>query len=197
VRVSGWEKHHFPDADQLFFYTYGFVSDKAYVSATRRVTREYGYVGWWFRPLHDLECMNHACNLKYDGEEDGMFRYSEVTMLGQEIFRLFEMEKLKQRFTRMLHAYHTWAYFFVCTPPPPPPSCTIEGFVNQVKRQYALHGAPHGFIGYTTFANSYFGFSATIDQVGSSLVTYFYGRVGYSPLRVTGPEDSYVSDLRV
>jgi hypothetical protein len=96
IMVHGWKPSHFPDAEELFLYQYGFApSTDGWIDT--KVVREYGITGWWYRPVNKLKCMHGCCELDYDGEEDGMFRYSSITMVGQEVFRLFDQEKLQQR----------------------------------------------------------------------------------------------------
>lgn len=93
--VDGWDRKWGTSLPLRLFH-YGFVPDASfYYPATS--TREYSLTGVWFRPVHDIKCVNGVCRLVYDGEEHGMFRFSSVSMFGQETFRLFDQEKLHSR----------------------------------------------------------------------------------------------------
>jgi hypothetical protein len=81
----------------LHMYRYGFVPATYMFTTTSQRTKEYGMVKGGYRQVHGMLCMHRVCTLEYDGEEHGMFRLSKVSMFGQEIFRGFHGQMIRQR----------------------------------------------------------------------------------------------------
>lgn len=74
----------------------GFVSNPS-ATCDGEFVREYGLTGVWTRRIFKMKCMFGICKIWYDGEEDGMFRWSHDYLFGQEVFRLFNWEKMNSR----------------------------------------------------------------------------------------------------
>jgi hypothetical protein len=126
-------------ATSLYFYRYGFASHSKF-HGSQEITQEYGATGCWKRPVCSMMCLNRKCTLQYDGEEDGLFRWSKITTICQTVLRLYEGQMLGS-------------------------SATFQGYCNQVQHQYTSHGCPTDFIGQHTFATAHYAFVATKPQV--------------------------------
>jgi hypothetical protein len=142
VLLVGLNDEGWPPCDGLaaglFFYRYGFAADDS-LRGRPSMTKEFGFTGWWPRPVQVAMCVNSKCALPYDGVEDGLFRWSQVTMFATELFRGYDSQLLSS-------------------------GTTYQSYVEQIEEQYAAHGC-RGFVKSDTFNCAHNAFTASKPQL--------------------------------
>ena len=101
IRLIGYDGDELSGQVQLL--KYGFVPDKTKADTANAVLSwEYGAVGAYRRRMCGMWCMMGKCLLPYEGGEHGLFRASERTAFGIEVFQEFDLAKRKQRYIKVL-----------------------------------------------------------------------------------------------